>query len=125
MHPGHEFVLTEALKRGELFIIIARDVTVERIKGRLPSQSEAQRMAAVRTFVPDAQVLLGDETDYLKPIRAVRPDLILLGYDQELPPGITPEDLGCAVERLEALHPKRYKSSLRRRHSSARPSGKP
>jgi len=114
LHPGHEFVLREAAKRGELTVIIARDVTVERIKGRLPVQNEEVRKVAVQQFVPAAQVLLGDRTDYLKPVRSLKPDRILLGYDQELPPGITPEDLQCPVERLPSFEPEQYKSSLRR-----------
>lgn len=114
LHPGHRFVLTEAQKRGALTIIIARDVTVQQHKGKLPVQSEEERMAAVSRAVPSASVLLGDRDDYLRPVREHTPDLILLGYDQMLPPGVHPEDLPCPVERLPAFHPELYKSSLGR-----------
>jgi len=113
-HPGHQFVLTEALRHGTLTVIIARDATVERIKGRLPVQDEISRKAAVQNFVPAAQVLLGDTTDYLKPVHTAQPDLILLGYDQELPLGISLDDLPCPMERLPAFLPELHKSSLRR-----------
>ncbi|MDD5103602.1 MAG: adenylyltransferase/cytidyltransferase family protein [Candidatus Peribacteraceae bacterium] len=113
LHPGHRFILMEAGKRGELIVIIARDVTVQRLKGKLPVQAEEQRRAAVSRAVPFARVLLGDSDDYLRPVREHAPDLILLGYDQRLPHGVHPADLPCPVERLPAFHPERFKSSLR------------
>lgn len=115
LHPGHRFVLTEAQKRGKLTIIVARDVTVQRHKGKLPMQSEEERRAAVSRAVPSARVLLGDSDDYLRPVRENAPDLILLGYDQGLPRKVKLEDLPCPVERLPAFRPELYKSSLRRK----------
>ncbi|MDD4287042.1 MAG: adenylyltransferase/cytidyltransferase family protein [Candidatus Peribacteraceae bacterium] len=112
LHPGHKFIFAEAQKRGELTVIIARDVTVQRHKGKLPVQSEKERRAAVHHAVPSARVLLGDYDDYLRPVRENAPDLILLGYDQALPHGVKSEDLPCPVERLPAFHPERYKSRL-------------
>lgn len=112
LHPGHRFLLAEAAKRGELTIVIARDVTVQHLKSKLPVQPEQERMAAVHSLMPSAQVVLGDTDDYLRPVRENIPDLILLGYDQTLPDGVRMEDLPCPVERLPAFHPERYKSSL-------------
>lgn len=114
LHPGHEFVLREAEGRGDLTVVIARDRTVKRIKGRAPDQHEEMRRAAVQSFVPFAQVILGDESDYLSPIRSQKPDLILLGYDQALPPGVRPEDLPCPAERIAAYEPHLHKSSFGR-----------
>ena len=114
LHPGHKFLLESALKRGETSIIIARDENVRLIKGRMPDQSEEERKKAVERAFPDAHVLLGDRKDFLAPIRAAHPDLILLGYDQSLPPGVTEADLGAPIERLPGHEPHKYKSSLRR-----------
>ncbi len=112
-HPGHEFVLRQALSRGETIVIVARDANVQRIKGKLPKYDERVRSAAIRTAFPDATVRLGDESgDFLAPIRKFSPDIILLGYDQQLPPGVQAKDFPCAVERLEAFEPQKYKSSL-------------
>jgi FAD synthetase len=112
-HPGHEFVMKEAQKRGEVTVIVARDANVEKIKGKKPKYDERVRSAAIRTAFPDVHVRLGDEGgDFLAPVRKFAPDLILLGYDQQLPPGVTEADLGCAVERLEGFQPDKYKSSL-------------
>lgn len=114
LHPGHEFLLKEAQKRGDVSVVIARDANVLRIKGNPPDQSESDRKAAVERAFPSFSVVLGEADDFLAPVRAIRPDLILLGYDQLLPPGISEHDLGAPTERLPAFEPHRYKSSLRR-----------
>ncbi len=114
LHPGHLFVFEAAKRRGDVTVVIARDANVLRIKGRPTEQPETERIAAVRRAFPEAEVILGDDTDFLAPVRAVRPDLILLGYDQRLPPGVTDDDLPCPVERVAAFQPETHKSSLRR-----------
>jgi len=112
LHPGHLFFLQEAEKEGELHIALARDVTVEKLKGFPPRQGEVERMRAIEEAFTNAHVFLGDTKDYLVPVRKVKPDLILLGYDQELPPGVTMEDLPCPIKRVEPHKPEKYKSSL-------------
>ncbi len=114
LHPGHEFLLKEASKRGELHVVVARDANVLRIKNRTPVHSEEERVQSVRSVVPDADVMLGDPADFLAPVRRVQPDLILLGYDQQLPPGVKEINLLCTVERLPPFEPEKYKSSLLR-----------
>ena len=116
LHPGHLFVLREAAARGgELFVVVSRDSTTHRIKNRMPVQSEEERRLGVQAAIPRATVLLGDRMDFLNPVRALKPDLILLGYDQKLPPGVRMEDLPCPVERLSAHEAHRFKSSLFRK----------
>ncbi len=118
LHPGHRFVLSEAAKRGELHVVVARDSTVARIKKLTPHHPEAERVAMIEEAFPEADVRLGSaEGDFLAPVRAVAPDLIVLGYDQQLPPGVTEADLPCPVERLPAMEPDKWKSSLLRRPS--------
>lgn len=108
--------MNEGAKRGDLHVIVARDATVERIKKKLPAHSQDQRKAAIEAAFPDAVVVLGDGGgDYLKPVREIGPDLILLGYDQRLPPGIVEDDLPCPIERLPSFEPEKYKTSLMRK----------
>lgn len=131
LHPGHLHVLEEATRRaGEnedsrglktktynsqgLWVVVARDANVHRIKGRKALQSEHERVATIQQAFPSAHVILGNTTDFLQPIREIQPDLILLGYDQKLPPTITEDSLQTPIERLEPFHPELYKSSLRR-----------
>lgn len=111
LHPGHRFVLDAAAKRGEMFVVVARDENVEKFKGRLPLQNEQERKEAIASLYPDANVRIGEQSDFLLPVREIQPDLILLGYDQKLPHDISEADFPCKIERLEPFEPEKYKSS--------------
>jgi FAD synthetase len=87
LHLGHVKFLEEAKKTGgknaELIVIIARDNTVEKTKGRKPIMSENQRRALVESLkVVDAAVLGFEKFDIGDVIERVKPDIIALGYDQ-------------------------------------------
>lgn len=115
LHPGHEYVLSEAGKRGDVTVVVARDANVQKMKNLKTAQSEDERADAIRKKFPSYDVRLGNSTDFLAPLREVKPDLILLGYDQKLPPHVTEADLGATIERLAALEPHKHKSSLKRK----------
>ena len=88
LHLGHVKFLEEAKKAGgpnsELVVIVARDSTVEKTKGRKPIMSEDQRCALVESLKVVDRALLGFETlDIGEVIAKVKPDVIALGYDQE------------------------------------------
>ena len=88
LHLGHVKFLEEAKNAGgenaELIVIIARDSTVERAKGRKPIMSEDQRRALVESLkVVDKAVLGYEKFDIGEVIEHIRPDIIALGYDQE------------------------------------------
>ena len=87
LHLGHVRFLEEAKKTGEenaeLIVIIARDRTVEKTKGRKPIMSENQRRALVESLkVVDEAVLGFEEFDLGDVIERIKPDVIALGYDQ-------------------------------------------
>ncbi len=88
LHLGHVKFLEEAKKAGgpnsELVVIVARDSTVQKTKGRRPIMSEDQRCALVESLKVVDRALLGFETlDIGEVIAKVKPDVIALGYDQE------------------------------------------
>jgi len=87
LHLGHVKFLEEAKKAGgknaELIVIIARDCTVEKNKGRKPIMPENQRRALVESLkVVDEAVLGFEEFDIGDVIERIKPDVIALGYDQ-------------------------------------------
>ena len=87
LHLGHVKFLEEAKKAGgknaELIVIIARDSTVEKNKGRKPIMSENQRRVLVESLkVVDESVLGFEKFDLGDVIERVKPDAIALGYDQ-------------------------------------------
>ncbi|HEX9261672.1 MAG TPA: adenylyltransferase/cytidyltransferase family protein [Candidatus Bathyarchaeia archaeon] len=87
LHLGHVKFLEEAKKAGgknsKLLVIIARDNTVEKTKGRKPIMSENQRRALVESLkVVDEAVLGMEDFDIGNVIERSKPNVIALGYDQ-------------------------------------------
>jgi FAD synthetase len=87
LHLGHVKFLEEAKKAGgknaELLVIVARDSTVQKTKGRKPVMPENQRRALVEALqVVDEAVLGLEDFDIGEVIERVKPDVIALGYDQ-------------------------------------------
>lgn len=85
IHEGHIKLLWEAKKLagedGELVVVIARDENVKRFKGRYPVHRGSTRAYIVKNLKPVDRVLLG-EKDPLASVLKIRPDIIVLGYDQ-------------------------------------------
>lgn len=113
LHPGHIDFLKNAKALGaELFIILARDTTVQKRKGKAPHFSEQIRLRQVQKLQIATAVLLGEESDYLKLPKEIDPDIIVLGYDQEAPLNIIAAELPQAkITRLLPHFPEEFKSS--------------
>ncbi|HTY74400.1 MAG TPA: adenylyltransferase/cytidyltransferase family protein [Candidatus Nanoarchaeia archaeon] len=87
LHLGHVKFLEEAKKYGgkdaKLVVVIARDKTVEKTKGRRPVVPESERRMLVESLKVVDQAVLGSENFNLgEMINAINPDVIALGYDQ-------------------------------------------
>jgi FAD synthetase len=87
LHLGHVRFLEEAKRAGgedaKLIVVIARDSTVEKMKGRKPIMSEDQRRALVESLKVVDQAVLGyEDLDIGEVIGKIKPDVIVLGYDQ-------------------------------------------
>ncbi len=88
LHYGHVRLLEEAKKVGgedaKLVVIVARDKTVEKRKGKKPVLPEWERRAIVAALRVVDEALLGfEEMDMERVIELVRPDIIAVGYDQD------------------------------------------
>lgn len=88
LHLGHVRFLEEAKRAGgsnaELIVIVARDSTVENRKGKKPIMPENQRRALVESLkVVDEAVLGYEKFDIGKVIEKIKPDIIVVGYDQD------------------------------------------
>ncbi len=88
LHLGHVKFLEEAKKAGgrnaELIVIVARDGTVEKRKGKKPIMPENQRRALVESLKVVDEAMLGyEEFDVGKVVEKIKPDIIVVGYDQE------------------------------------------
>ena len=88
LHFGHVKYLEAAKKAGgenaELVVIVARDDTVEKRKGKRPVMPEDQRRALVESLKVVDEALLGYEKfDIIKVVEKIRPDIIAVGHDQD------------------------------------------
>ena len=117
LHKGHEFFLKEAKKHGtRLVVIVARDESVERFKGRKPLYSEQARVDALRKLGIADESMRGHKGDIFEVIGEVKPDIICLGYDQrvgeeELAKELKRRNIPARVVRLPSHEPHIYKSS--------------
>ena len=87
VHLGHLKTLKEAKKHGDiLFIIVASDETVEANKGRKPLNNQKNRVVLLShiDFVDIVIKGASDPNKFLDIAIKVRPDVIILGYDQTL-----------------------------------------
>lgn len=84
LHPGHESLFAQAREHGDwVIVVVARDRTVQEVKGRPPLRDEADRIAALLGHELVNDVVLGYEEDKMQVIHDHDPQVILLGYDQE------------------------------------------
>lgn len=120
-HAGHESYLRQAKSLGDmLIVVVARDKTVERIKGKLPRFDEKQRLKTVKTSqIPD-KAILGNTKDKFEVITKYKPDIIALGYDQftftfRLDKFLIDNKLNAKIVRLKPYKPAVYKTSLIRK----------
>jgi FAD synthetase len=97
LHLGHLRFLEESKKKGglgsKLVVVVARDKTVLRRKGRGPVVPEDQRRELVSALrVVDRAILGREEIDLLGILKEVKPDIVCVGYDQN--------EIRVAVARL-------------------------
>jgi len=88
LHLGHLRFLEESKKKGgprsRLVVVIARDNTVFRRKGKGPVIPEGQRRELVAALrVVDRAILGREEIDLLGILKEVKPDIVCVGYDQD------------------------------------------
>lgn len=117
LHPGHRDFLRQAKQHGdELVVVIARDATVERTKGRKPVHSENERLAAVKQVPGVDRAILGRTDDVYRVIAEEQPDIICLGYDQthfvdRLAAKLKEFKLATKIIRMLPFEPEKYKTS--------------
>jgi len=87
LHLEHVKYLEEAKKAGgenaKLVVIVSRDTTAEKRKGKKPIMPEDQRRALVEALkVVDEAILGYEDADIGRVIEKIKPDIIALGYDE-------------------------------------------
>lgn len=84
IHPGHIFLIKQATALGVVTIVVARDKTIEKVKGKKPFYQEKKRVKLLQKFPEIKKVILGNIDNPYKILAAIKPNIILLGHDQKI-----------------------------------------
>ncbi|MFX1455998.1 MAG: adenylyltransferase/cytidyltransferase family protein [Promethearchaeota archaeon] len=113
LHPGHIFLINEAAKLGDVYVIVATDKNREIYSGEAPIIPEEQRLAVMKSIKNVKDAKLGrHDNDTLKTVEEIQPDIVLLGPDQKysvkiLKKGLKERGLNnVEVRRLETYYEK-------------------
>jgi len=112
IHPGHIYFLTEASKLGDVTVVVARDETIKKFKGRASIFNENERKLILENLKMVEKVILGDQKDFFAPVLTENPDIIFLGPDQYsswIEERISKSGLNTKIMRLDKRLP--YSSS--------------
>ena len=83
IHPGHIHTLNAAKALGDiLVVVIATDKTARKMKKRPPLHSQESRRELVSCLTMVDMAIVGHEEDIFETVKEVKPNIIVLGYDQ-------------------------------------------
>ncbi|MHA1886341.1 MAG: adenylyltransferase/cytidyltransferase family protein [Promethearchaeota archaeon] len=113
IHAGHIFLINEAAKLGNVFVVVATDKNREMFSGERPIIPQEQRLEVIKSIknVKDARIGRNDN-DTLKTVQDINPDIILLGPDQRYSIEILKKELNkrglsaIKIKRLESYYDK-------------------
>ena len=117
IHVGHIQMLKQAKKlcpNSELIVVVARDSTIRKYKNREPILPENDRLEILKAIKYVDKAILGNELGektFFDIIYEIKPDIIALGYDQqineaELKEWLMKKKLQTRVIRLEKYESK-------------------
>jgi len=111
LHPGHIYLINEAAKLGDVYVIVATDKNRKLYSGETPIIPENQRLEVIKNVKNVKEARLGrSDNDTLKTVEEINPDIIFLGpdqkYDQEtLKRGLEEKGLkNIIIKRLETYY---------------------
>ena len=88
LHPGHIYYLKSASRYGNLVVVVARNSSITRLKGRRPLFDEKSRLRMVSALGFVHKAVLGSRmkrwNDIYKILLRYRPGVIAIGYDQKV-----------------------------------------
>ena len=95
LHSGHvKFLAKARLFVDKLIVVVASDETVKKTRRRVfvPAEQRREVVAALKSV---DEAVVGDEKDWYKVIAEKKPDVIILGPDQEADDEKLAYDLEC------------------------------
>jgi len=122
IHPGHINTLNDAKKLGDvLVVVVATDKTAIKMKRRKPLHNAKLRHELVSSLIMVDLCIVGDEEDIFKTVYLVKPQIIVLGYDQVhqekfIIDGCKKINLDVRVARLESPIPETSSSTIEKEY---------
>ena len=112
LHKGHIYYLKQAKKLGDkLFVIVSSDEKIKVVKHHKPRQNQEQRLQKLQELNIADKVLLGESAGEYKLIDKIKPDIIALGYDQQIPQPLKTKVNKYKIITLKPYKPEIFKSS--------------
>jgi len=122
IHPGHIHTLNAAKALGDVLVVaIATDKTAEKMKKRPPLHDQELRRELVSCLTMVDSAIVGHENDIFETVKEIKPDIIVLGYDQVhqekfIDNGCKRINLDVKIVRLESPAPELSSSEIEKKY---------
>jgi len=122
IHPGHIHTLNAAKALGGVLVVaIATDKTAEKMKKRSPLHNQELRRELVSCLSMVDKAIVGHEDDIFQTVKEIKPDIIVLGYDQVhqekfISDGCKRINLNVEIVRLETPVPHLSSSEIEKEY---------
>jgi len=122
IHPGHIHTLNAAKALGGILVVaIATDKTAEKMKKRSPLHNQELRRELVTSLSMVDKAIVGHEDDIFQTVKEIKPDIIVLGYDQVhqekfISDGCKRINLNVEIVRLESPVPHLSSSEIEKEY---------
>ena len=122
IHPGHIHTLNAAKALGGVLVVaIATDKTAKKMKKRPPLHNQELRCELVSCLSMVDKAIVGHEDDIFQTVKEVKPNIIVLGYDQVhqekfISDGCKRINLNVEIVRLETPVPHLSSSEIEKEY---------
>ena len=122
IHPGHIHTLNAAKALGDVLVVaIATDKTAQKMKKRPPLHDQELRRELVSCLSMVDIAMIGHEEDIFETVKEVKPNIIVLGYDQVhqdkfIADGCKRINLDVEIVRLQSPVPELSSSDIERKY---------
>jgi len=122
IHPGHIHTLNAAKALGGVLVVaIATDKTAKKMKKRSPLHNQELRRELVSCLSMVDKAIVGHEDDIFQTVKEVKPNIIVLGYDQVhqekfISDGCKRINLNVEIVRLETPVPHLSSSEIEKEY---------
>ena len=122
IHPGHIHTLNAAKALGDVLVVaIATDKTAQKMKKRTPLHNQELRCELVSCLSMVDKAVIGHEDDIFKTVKEIKPNIIVLGYDQIhqekfIDEGCKRINLNVEIVRLQSPVPELSSSEIEKKY---------